>query len=80
MTNITTKIGAYDAASRSVRVTFTSGAIEHKRSVNAVLTDAGEYDAEATAARVEEVAAGVAQKIACGAITASTEEGESAAE
>jgi hypothetical protein len=68
---VTAKIGIYDAEERSVRVTFTSGEIQHKRSVNAVLTEAGEYDAEATAARVDEVAAGVAQKIACGAITAS---------
>ena len=68
MTKIQTKIGAYDAEARSVRVTFTSGDVVHKRSVNAVLTDAGEYDAEATAAQVEQVAAGVAHKIACGAI------------
>lgn len=80
MTKVISKIGAYDAASRSVRVTFTCGDVVHKRSVNAVLTDAGAYDAAATAARVDEVAAGVAQKIACGAITGSTEDGESAAE
>lgn len=72
MTNITTKIGAYDAETRAVRVTFTSGDVVHKRSINAVLTDADDYDAAATAARVEEVASGVAHKIACGAITASS--------
>lgn len=73
MTKIQTKIGAYDADTRAVRVTFTSGDVVHKRSVNAVLTDAGDYDADATAARVEEVAAGVAHKIACGAITATSD-------
>lgn len=73
MTQIKTKIGAYDAETRAVRVTFESGDITHKRSVNAVLTDAGDYDADATAARVEQVASGVAHKIACGAITATSD-------
>jgi hypothetical protein len=73
LTQIKTKIGAYDADTRTVRVTFTSGDVVHKRSVNGVLTDAGDYDADATAARVEQVASGVAHKIACGAITATSD-------
>lgn len=70
MNPVTTKIGKYDAEAKAVPVTFTSGDILHKRSVNAVLDDQGQYDADATAERVEQVAAGVAHKIACGAITA----------
>lgn len=67
-----TTIGAYNAATRSVLVTFTHGGIVHRRSVNAVLTANGGYDKAATKARVEEVASGVEAKIACGAIVAST--------
>ncbi|MCC2602540.1 hypothetical protein [Sphingopyxis yananensis] len=76
MTDITTKIGKYNRDTRTVPVTFTSGAIVHKRDVNAVLTDAGRYDAEATAARVADVANGVAHKIACGAITAAPQQAD----
>lgn len=74
MNDIQTKIDKYDAETKSVPVTFTSGDIVHQRSVNAVLTAAGQYDAEATAERVEEVARGVVHKIACGAISASSTE------
>jgi hypothetical protein len=70
MADIETKIGKYNPETRTVAVTFTSGAIVHKRNVNAVLTEAGVYDAAATAERVADVANGVAHKIACGAITA----------
>ncbi|WP_028965371.1 hypothetical protein [Sphingomonas phyllosphaerae] len=62
-------IGAYDAATRTVHVTFEQGAIEHKRAVNACLDAEGSYDEAATAARVHDVARGVAQKILVGAIT-----------
>ncbi|MCC2603024.1 hypothetical protein [Sphingopyxis yananensis] len=70
MSDVQTKIGKYNPETRTVPVTFTSGAIIHNRDVNAMLTDAGRYDADATAARVADVANGVAHKIACGAITA----------
>ncbi|HWJ69129.1 MAG TPA: hypothetical protein VNS79_03655 [Sphingobium sp.] len=63
-----TTIGAYDAATRSVPVTFTEGTIKHRRSVNAVHKDDGSYDRAATKARVEEVAMGVAVKIEAGVI------------
>jgi len=70
MTELTTKIGKFDPDTRSVTVTFTSGAIVHKRSVNAVLKADGGYDAAATKERVAEVANGVAHKIAVGTIAA----------
>lgn len=70
MTKIQTKIGRFDAETSSVPVTFTSGAIRHERSVNAVLDARGKYDAAATEQRVAEVANGVAHKIAVGAIGA----------
>lgn len=63
-----TTIGTYDAATRSVPVTFTQGDIKHRRSVNAVLKEDGSYDRTATKARVEEVALGVAVKIEAGVI------------
>ncbi len=64
-----TKIGAFDAASGTVPVTFTAGAIVHSRRVNAVVAG-GKYDAKATKARVAEVALGVAAKIELGVIAA----------
>ncbi|WP_176597341.1 hypothetical protein [Sphingobium sp. 15-1] len=69
MTELTTKIGAFDSESRSVPVTFTSGDIKHERRVNAVLKDDGSYDKAATKERVAEVARGVAHKIGLGVIT-----------
>lgn len=69
-TDLITDIGAYDAATRTVPVTFTQSGIVHRRSVNACLDEAGHYDAAATEARVAEVARGVAHKIALGVITA----------
>jgi hypothetical protein len=69
MTELTTKIGAFEAETRSVPVTFTSGDIKHERRVNAVLKDDGSYDRAATKERVSEVALGVAQKIGLGVIT-----------
>lgn len=69
MTELTTKIGAFDSESRSVSVTFTSGDIKHERRVNAVLKDDGTYDKAATKERVAEVARGVAHKIGLGVIT-----------
>lgn len=68
--DLTTDIGAYDAATRTVKVTFSQGDIVHERTVNACLDEGGEYDAAATEARVAEVARGVAHKIALGVITA----------
>lgn len=70
MTELTTKIGRFDSATRRVAVTFTAGDIVHNRHVNAVTDANGKYDRKATAARVEEVARGVAQKISLGVIVA----------
>ena len=61
----------YDAPEDSetyVQVMFTSGNIQHQRSVKAVFKELGLYDAEATETRVSEVALGVENKIACGVI------------
>ncbi|GFM28145.1 hypothetical protein [Novosphingobium sp. PY1] len=69
MSELSFKIGAFNAETRAVPVTFTSGEIVHKRDVNAVLKADGSYDKAATKARVEEVAMGVAHKIAAGVIT-----------
>lgn len=69
MSDLKIKIGAFDANTRSVPVTFTSGDIKHMRSVNAVLKDGGVYDKAATKARVDEVARGVAHKIGLGVLT-----------
>lgn len=69
MPEMTTKIGAFDAATRTVPVTFTSGGIIHKRAVNAVLKDDGSYDKAATRERVADVGRGVEHKIALGVIT-----------
>lgn len=68
MTELTTKIGSFNADTRTVPVTFTAGDIEHKRDVNAVLKEDGTYDRAGTKARVEEVARGVAHKIGLGVI------------
>ncbi len=68
MTELTTKIGAFDSATKTVTVTFTAGEIVHTRDVNAVLKSSGAYDKTATAARVAEVANGVAAKIGLGVI------------
>ena len=68
MTELTTKIGAFNTAKRTVPVTFTSGDLVHKRDVNAVVGANGKYDAKATKARVAEVARGVAEKISLGVI------------
>lgn len=68
MNELTTKIGAYNADTKQVPVTFTSGDILHEREVNAVLKASGAYDKAATAARVAEVATGVAVKIGLGVI------------
>ncbi|RSU73163.1 hypothetical protein BRX37_16550 [Sphingomonas sp. S-NIH.Pt3_0716] len=68
MTELTTKIGTFNADAKTVPVTFTSGEIVHKRTVNAVLKANGTYDKAATALRVAEVANGVAAKIAAGVI------------
>lgn len=76
MSELNIKIGAYNAETRSVPVTFTSGEIVHKRDVNAVLKGDGGYDRAATKARVEEVAQGVKHKIAAGVITAPQPEPE----
>lgn len=69
MTELAMKIGTFNAETRTVPVTFTSGEIVHKRDVNAVLKDDGSYDRVGTKARVEEVAKGVAHKIELGVIT-----------
>lgn len=69
MSQLTTKIGAYNPETRAVSVTFTSGSVKHTRDVNAVLATDGTYDRAATKLRVDEVAQGVAQKITVGAIT-----------
>lgn len=69
MPDMTIKIGKFDADTRTVPVTFTSGDIVHTRPVNAVLKADGSYDKAATKDRVEEVARGVEHKIALGVIT-----------
>lgn len=69
MSDLTIKIGTFNADTRSVPVTFTKGEIVHKRDVNAVLRDGGSYDRAGTKARVEEVGQGVAHKIDLGVIT-----------
>lgn len=74
MTELSTKIGAFNIAKRTVPVTFASGEIVHKREVNAVLGDDGKYDAKATKIRVAEVARGVAAKIDLGVIVAPIED------
>lgn len=76
MTPVETKIGRFNAETGTVPVTFTSGAITHKRAVNAVLDAKGKFDKDATDARVAEVASGVAHKIAAGVIRADAGDGE----
>ena len=80
MPELITKIGTYDQERRIVSVTFTSGAIEHKRDVNAVHKGDGSYDKAATKARVAEVARGVAHKIGLGVITVPAPEPEATVE
>lgn len=63
-----TKIGKYDAATRTVSVTFTEGDVTHDRTVNACHDVDGGYDAAATKERVADVARGVAVKIGLGVI------------
>ncbi len=50
MTELTTKIGRFDPATRRVAVSFTAGDIVHNRHVNAVTNASGKYDRKATAA------------------------------
>lgn len=69
MPDLKISIGTFEADTRAVPVIFTSGEIEHKRNVNAVVKTDGSYDRVATKARVDEVALGVAHKIALGVIT-----------
>ncbi len=69
MSEISIKIGKFNAETKDVPVTFTRGEFTHRRSVNACLTSAGKYDAAATAARVDEVGLGVVAKIDAGVIT-----------
>lgn len=66
-------IGKFDAANRSVPVTFSHGGVRHKRTVNASLTADGAYDAAATRETVAQVADGVAHKIDLGVISAEAE-------
>lgn len=66
-------IGAYDATTHTVPVTFAQGAIDHHRTVNACRDAQGGYDEAATRARIDDVARGVAQKILVGAITAAAQ-------
>lgn len=73
MSELTTKIGRFDAQSRTVPVIFTNGGIVHERRVNAVIRPDGSHDAKATKARVAEVARGVAAKIDLGVIVAPIE-------
>lgn len=63
------KVNGYDAATRTVSVTYDHAGVTHTRDVNACHDESGAYDEAATAARVEEVGAGVEAKIAAGAIT-----------
>lgn len=70
MSEMNVKVGRFDKASRTVRVTFTSGDIVHERRVNACLKPDGSHDSKATKARIAEVASGVAVKIGLGVIGA----------
>ncbi|MBB3346035.1 hypothetical protein [Sphingomonas sp. BK069] len=63
-------IGAFDAATRTVAVTFEHDGVRHERAVNTCLDAKGGYDATATAARVDEVGRGVEYKIEAGVIGA----------
>lgn len=78
------KIGPFQAATRTVTVTFTDsgtdGDFVHRRDVNAVLTAAGTYDRVATRARVDQVAQGVVAKRALGVFDAPPAPAEPAAE
>lgn len=64
-----TTIGAFDAQTGQVKVTFEYNGVTHVRGVNACLTEAGKHDSKATKARVAEVANGVKHKIELGVIT-----------
>jgi len=68
MTDLTYKIGTFDAEARIVPVIFSYGDRRHKRNVNAVTKEDGSYDRAATKKRVAEVAQGVAHKFALGVI------------
>lgn len=74
MTELTTKIGAFNPVQGTVPVTFAAGDIVHNREVNAVVGDNGKYDAKATKIRVAEVARGVAAKIDLGVIVSPIED------
>lgn len=63
-----TRIGQFNAATRTVPVLFTYIGVRHRRAVNACLDDDGNYDEAATHQRVAEVARGVANKIDAGVI------------
>lgn len=63
-----TTIGRFDAATRTVAVTFSHNDVAHERQVNACLSADGKYDTKATKLRVEEVARGVEHKIDLGVI------------
>jgi hypothetical protein len=76
--DITTSIGAFDAATRNVPVTFTYAGVTHQREVNAVLDATGAYDAQGTAQRVDAVARGVKVKVDLGVITNAPEPAENA--
>ena len=62
-------IGKFDRATGTVPVTFDYEGVQHRRCVNACLSDKGRYDADATKLRVDDVAEGVAHKIRLGVIT-----------
>ena len=59
-------IGKFDPATGTVPVTFTQGALNHARRINAVRADDGSHDRAATRQRAEEVALGVAHKFNLG--------------
>ncbi|MGE4431893.1 MAG: hypothetical protein AB7E05_14250 [Sphingobium sp.] len=67
--SLKTTVGAFDAESRTVSVTFKDGAIRHIRTINAAVDGEGKYLRAETQDIIDQQAAGVAEKIRLGIIT-----------
>lgn len=61
--------GSFNPETRTVPVTFKSGNVTTRRTINAVVDADGNYDREATKEIIEQQAAGVAEKIRLGVIS-----------
>lgn len=66
--SLKTTVGAFDAETRTVSVTFRDGAIRHVRAINAAVDGDGKYLRAETLAIIDQQAAGVAEKIRLGLI------------